>query len=171
MTNRDDGLELHTDMGFVRREWQIERVAWGVMLLIVIAAALGLFGAGVLSTSSVSSEDGVLHVDYSRFVRVTASTQLDLEVGPEAVEDGSVQLAISHEYLAAVDIEHILPEPSSATTSAEGVIYTIDIEGDIEGGTPALITIEVEPTGFGPHAGNLGVVGGPDVRLRQFVYP
>ena len=167
MTDRREALELHTDIGFVRREWVAQRVAWGLMLLTVVAAVAGVFGTGPLSSTTVRSGDGAIEVAYSRFLRVTAISQLDLKVASEAIEGGQIELWVSHEYLAAVDIDDILPEPSSASTSADGVTYTIEVEGE----SPAVISIDIKPTGVGPHAGDLGVVDGPQVRVNQFVYP
>lgn len=167
MTDRRDALELHTDIGFVRREWVVQRVAWGLMLLVVVAAVAGVFGTGPLSSTTVRSDDGAMEVAYSRFLRVTAISQLDLEIDPSVMEGGQVELWVSREYLAAVDIDDILPEPSSVSTSADGVTFTIEVEGE----SPAVISIDIEPTGIGSHAGELGVVDGPRVRVSQFVYP
>ncbi len=167
MTESSDPLELRSDLTFLRREWMVERLGWGAMLVLIVVAALGLFGGGPLSRSDARSEDGVLRVDYNRFLRVTAHTQVGIEVGSGGVEDGQVQLWVSHEYLHGADIESVLPEPSSETTSAEGITFTIDVEGT----AAAVIVVEVEPTSIGPHGGDLGLVGGSSVHLSHFVYP
>jgi hypothetical protein len=43
---RHGDLEIQEDLPFQRREWLVERVAWGVMALLIVAALLGLFGTG-----------------------------------------------------------------------------------------------------------------------------
>ena len=167
MASAPDGLQIETDLRFLRREWRIQRASWIAMLLVVVAAVAGLFGNGLLSDVQAGSAESGLQVSYSRFVRMTAETTIELEVGPGVIREGQVELWISNSYLSSVDIESIRPEPSSVVTAADGATFTIHVEEPL----PAPIMIGVRATEIGSHAGALGVRGGPTERVTQFVYP
>jgi len=73
---RVGSLEIVQDMTFQRRAWVVQRIAWVVMLLIVVAAVLGLFATGPLSGTTAKTDDGVLTIEYGRFARHDAQTDL-----------------------------------------------------------------------------------------------
>ena len=76
-------LEFEQDLSFQRREWSIQRAGWLVMATIVIAGLIGLFGAGPLS--SANAEAGPLQLQYSRFERRHAPSELDRVAKPSRV--------------------------------------------------------------------------------------
>jgi hypothetical protein len=43
-----DGLQLPQDLRFLRVEWKLQRLAWGALALILVAALAGLLGKGSL---------------------------------------------------------------------------------------------------------------------------
>lgn len=51
MTER--GITDPTDLAFQRGDWRRERIGWALMTLLVVAAVLGLFGEGLLSSRTV----------------------------------------------------------------------------------------------------------------------
>ncbi|HEU4345558.1 MAG TPA: hypothetical protein VFU31_28750, partial [Candidatus Binatia bacterium] len=46
-------LEIEEDLRFQERAWVVQRVGWGVMLLVIVATAAGMFGEGALSSATV----------------------------------------------------------------------------------------------------------------------
>ena len=81
-------LEIAQDLAFQRREWTIQRVAWAVMALVALAGLLGLFGgAGPLTRAAAGN--GALRLDYARFERKHAPTELRLQVAAGVAGDPS----------------------------------------------------------------------------------
>ncbi|MBL0968407.1 MAG: hypothetical protein IBJ02_04785 [Brevundimonas sp.] len=72
-------LELGEDTGFQRRFWRIQRIAWAGFALVIVAALLGLTGAGgPLSRSVVRTPDGL--IDSPRISRWSAAEELRFEL-------------------------------------------------------------------------------------------
>lgn len=75
------GLEIERDDRFVARERVVHRVAVAVMLLAVVAGALGVFGAGPLTSATVHGDD--FTVTFDRFARNGAPLQVTVRTtGP-----------------------------------------------------------------------------------------
>lgn len=51
-------LEIEEDLDFQRRMWRLQQIGWALLVLVVVAALLGLFGKGPLSRA-VASRVGV----------------------------------------------------------------------------------------------------------------
>ncbi|MCK9519893.1 MAG: hypothetical protein M0R74_12850 [Dehalococcoidia bacterium] len=82
------GLEIDEDFDFQRRSWVVQRVLWTAGAVVLLAALLGFFGRGVLSsTESSTTEDDVV-VSYQRFARLQTPTQIEVtvRVGGDKVE-------------------------------------------------------------------------------------
>ena len=76
-------LALDQDLDFQRRSWRLQRLGWSAMGVTVLAALLGLFGTGPLSSATVSSQDEALTLQYNRFWRVQSPMTLRLSVTPD----------------------------------------------------------------------------------------
>ncbi len=68
----DPMIQLEDDIAFQRKSWLVERIGWGVMLTILVAALAGLFASGPLSSKNVESADSSAIVRYERFARAQA---------------------------------------------------------------------------------------------------
>ncbi|HEX2280908.1 MAG TPA: hypothetical protein VHG52_04005, partial [Thermomicrobiales bacterium] len=95
-------LEHDRDLRFQRREWTIQRGGWLAMVAIIGAALIGLLGAGPLS--SATAESGPLQLQYTRFERRHAPTALELSVARGAANQDQVDVWVSADYLARVEI-------------------------------------------------------------------
>jgi hypothetical protein len=156
-------------MQFQRRTWAIERVAWVIMVLLVLVSVAGLFAAGPLSTAAVSDEAGLVHVRYERFVRFSAPSLLRIELAPGAVPSSTVALELGRTLTAAIQIERVQPEPSRERAGADGGLL---LEFEVaEPRRPALVQIFVKPKEIGLVEGTIGLRGQPSVRFTQFIYP
>jgi hypothetical protein len=156
------GLEIQEDVAFARTEWKIQRGGWLVLGLITLAALLGLFGHGLLSSASVA--DGRLHLQYQRFERFQRPTKMELRVSGAVGESTSVVLDRS--YLKAIRIEQIMPQPEKVEANARGLIYHFAGKGD-----PITVTFHFQLEQFGSLNGQVGLANGPMLSFNQFVYP
>ena len=161
-----NGLEIATDLKHQRRLWIVERIGWTLMALIVVAALGGLFGNGPMSKARAG--DTSLQLNYERFARYEAPTELRAHVGPELTQGKQLRLWISRDYLDHLEVERTMP-PAVANDLAPGrVLYIFNLA---QTNTPAQVTFYVRHTGFGKTTGRAGIIGGPEVQFSQFVYP
>src|SRR5688572_20039263 len=116
-------LDLAEDIAFERRSWVVQRIAWTIMSLILIAALLGLFGNGWLSKARMSIPGGALEIEYNRFVRFQAPGELRARISPSSTEENQAGLWVSREYLKSIELKQITPAPEREITTDEGVIY------------------------------------------------
>jgi hypothetical protein len=160
-------LEIDQDLRFEERELRIERFAWCLMLLIVMAAILGLFGTGVLDRSDAYGTG--MSLRYSRFERMSSPTMLEVTVAPTTLQNGLVSIWLSREYAASFEITSVTPPPESAFSAEDRVIYIFRAESD----APAKIIfhLRVSEGTFGPVAARMGVLSGGEAGFWQFVWP
>jgi len=50
-------------MEFQRRSWIVQRIGWAIFALVILLAALGLFGDGVLSDAQAGQKEGAVWLD------------------------------------------------------------------------------------------------------------
>ena len=119
-------FDLEQDLRHERREWRIERFAWVIFALILIAALSGLLGEGPLSRAEVESSGAVpLAVHYERFARRQLPTQINLRLA-NGLPDAAPQILINRAYLDNVDVHSIVPEPSVWSGNEEWVALTFN---------------------------------------------
>lgn len=86
--NRDDEFcdrdyPFQEYMHVQQRHWRLERAGWVVFLVIVLLALLGVFSQGVLSLTTARSADAALAVDYQRFERNSAASEITVRLRGE----------------------------------------------------------------------------------------
>jgi hypothetical protein len=157
------------DIAYHRKEWRAQRFAWVVMLLLVIAALLGLLGApGWLGTATTTAADGSIEIEYDRISRYHAPTELVIAVDPAFVEDSEIRLWIGAGYAESLSIDAIVPEPERAEVRADGVVYTFNV-ADASG--PLQIVVHYEHDSYWRANGELGLANGEPVKMSQVVMP
>lgn len=162
-------LDLEQDLSFHRRELRAERVGWGLMLLVVVAALLGLFGSGPLSWGQTQSADGQLEVEYDRFARDLAPTELRLTLHPDPAQGEEVRVWLSRDFLQRVQLQQITPEPQSVETGPGRLTYTFPAA---PAGSPVRVVFRGQTQGSGLLRGNAGLPGtAAEVRFSTFIYP
>jgi len=162
------GIQIPQDMRFQQREWLVQRIAWIVMALIILAALGGLFGYGPASWASDVDSTGKLRIEYERFGRVDAAVELKVWVDPSLFSDDRVEVWIDRGFIDAQQIDSITPEPSRAEPGAERCVFSFPAP---RGGDRAYIVFHLAPQISGRYSGRLGTPGGPDLPIAQFVYP
>lgn len=159
-------LEDPAKLAFHQRQWRTQRVAWGVVTLLVLAALLGLFGPGVLSRAHTASAGGAIRAQYHRFVRYEDPTTLDLEVRPSGGEQ--LRLWLSRDYVQSSGIQQIIPPPESVEAGPDRYTYVFRLENP---GEPVSISYQLMPARMGRLDGQIGLEGADAIRVGQFVYP
>lgn len=151
-------------------EWVVDRVGWIMMAVVLTAAVAGLWGNGPLSNEQATSADGRLSVSYDRFVRNQGSTEIELQVSPDAVVNGAVSIGIDSEFLMANQIQSITPNPSSVTVDGRYDIYRFDVAP--RAGLRAKFGLRPDPDSLAAsHTLQFRLAGSPPMQVRQVVYP
>lgn len=161
-------LEIEHDLLFQRRAWVAQRIAWGLMVLVIIGALLGLFGSGILSHSTAQTADAALQVEYENLARFDSATTLQLTLGATSSNNDTVTIWIDKAYLNDFVISYINPEPLDVKSSGPRLVYTFGVANPNQ---PVQITLDLRPQRTGLLTGAVGLLNGPTLTLRQFVYP
>lgn len=160
-------LQLEDDIHFHKKEWAAQRVGRFFLFSFVIAAALGLFGSGLLS-KKVSNHNS-LTVIYEQFDRLQKSAFYEIQISPaKKTGNGQQKLWIGHEFLKNIRIEHITPEPSSVKVDGQGYTYTFETTNPNEA-LPIFFHFRFESSGKKKIL--LKANNADQVSLTQFVYP
>lgn len=147
----------------------MQRIGWVMMLLVAVAALLGLFGRGPLSSAHLGVEGSPLRADYERFLRLDSPAQLTVYIGAAGVRpDSTVELWLDRTWLAGMQVKAITPDPQKTRVGANQVTYTFHVDPSA---TPARITYDLETRSFGMVKGRLGLMNGSSYSFSQFAYP
>ena len=161
--NQVGDLEIDQDLSHARSTWRFQRVGWVVMLLIVLAALAGLFGDGPLAKARVSVPG--LQLDFERFARHAATTQLRVQVHPTQSE---ARLWISRSFIEGHEIQGITPEPDQMTTAGDSLWLTFPVA---QPSREMTITFDLQPIAMWGRQGSIGLEAGPSLEFTQFIYP
>jgi hypothetical protein len=124
---------------FERKEYVVRNVLWVGMVLFLAAGLLGVFGKGVLSLTRV---DGAgYYLEYERFLRDETPSSFSLYVQEKS--EAPIRLAISRTYLEEVRIQNVIPQPKSAESRDDWIIYTFNASEN------GLITVNFTPQNVG----------------------
>jgi hypothetical protein len=163
---KDGGIDLVDDISFQERTWRVQRVGWVVMVLLVAAALAGVFARGPLSRAE--AQGAGLRIEYERFERYQAPSEIRVRPTPEAVADGSVALMLDGDYAERVQVERIDPEPERAAPTAGGHVLYFPVPRDARPGT---VTFRIRPQRVGLVHGRIGIAGAAPVSFTQLVWP
>ncbi|GAA5044814.1 hypothetical protein HNP84_004717 [Thermocatellispora tengchongensis] len=147
-----------------RRAARWQRVGWGSLALLLLAALAGLIGPGPLSWAGASAP--LIQVDYERFARRLGDSSLRVTVWSDPAHPGTARLWISRDYLIEAEARQVVPAPDSWTAVDDGVVLSFPATGD-----RAEIEIRTSLDHIGTLHGALGVPGKPPARFWQLVYP
>jgi hypothetical protein len=114
-------LQMDEQIQMQENGWKFQAIGLLFIIALVLAAALGLFGDGILSQKKQASND--IQIEYERFYRFEARMPVKIKV-----EDTGVRLMVSfpNSYLQNFEIESILPEPNNNTFEGDRVQYEFD---------------------------------------------
>lgn len=158
-------LQLDDDVEFHRREWRMERAGAMALMVFTVAAAGGAFGDGPLSHARASAGDGRLVVEYDRFVRASHATDTRVRIAANGSR-GDIRLWIDLEYLSAIDVAAIVPEPARVEHQGSRVLYVFTRTA----AAPAEVVFRYEPKRAGRLSGRMGLADGPSAAWGQFAF-
>jgi hypothetical protein len=158
---KNNGLEIDQNLDFQRREWRYRRIGIAVLFTFVLAALLGVTGmGGPLSRGSASDPEGRLVVEYERFVRRNARSQVRLRL---ASKGGEVRIAINTAYLNDIALRSIVPRPEAVVTDGARQVLVF------RSSSPQLaVQAEIEPLVAGSLDAEVSAADGPTIRFRQW---
>ena len=157
-------LELEDDIGFNEWQWRVSTALFWLLVAIIVAASVGVFGSGPLSRARAGEVGGPLWVEYDRLVRFGATARMTVHTRPQP--DGTIRLTVGHPLLHTFRVEQITPAPERTTVTVDGIEYSIRADAAAN----ATVTFDLQPIRrWRTH----GDIRSPDaaVRVRQFVLP
>ena len=158
-------LEIDDDMRSTRRIWRMERIGWVSLALVLLLAALGVFGRAPLAHATIDAQGARL--EYERILRHGAPSEIRLHVGAEVLRGDSLRVWASRDWVDAMEVKAVVPEPRRVATGGGRVLYVISVAG----GDSATVTWRIDPDGEWDQRGELAIEGGPTIAFRQFILP
>jgi hypothetical protein len=161
-------LQIDEDLEWERGEWKFERIGWAVMALIILAALIGLFGRGPLSSQTAGDENGEFWVEYERFVRYNSPEEVHVYVDPQFVQDDQLRLVIEGDFPHSNQLNEISPTPDSVELSSGKQIYvwqTSDATG------PMHIIFQYNAIQLFNQNSRFGPEQADALEISQFVFP
>ena len=163
-----DELDLERVMPHHRAAWRVERIAWTIGALALIAAMLGLFGYGPMSRTTVGSP-GALQIEYDRFQRSSSPNDFALTVNTALARNGELRVRFDQSLVDHVEFDDIVPDPEKVFAGTGHTEFVFNITPGEH--APAHIAFRFRPTTFGHRVGQVTVNGAPPLTLDQYVYP
>jgi hypothetical protein len=103
---------------------------------------LGLAGERPLSKASTGNER--FQVEYFRFVRHGAPTQLNILVSHRAGTGDQVRIAFDRRYINGLSLDSIVPEPDSLEAIPDWFVYVFRVS---RGSRASTVTFKRDPPG------------------------
>lgn len=162
MMNSNNSLQLDDKMNLHRKEWRVQKIGWSILSLLLIAAALGLFGNGVLSETIVGNPGTNHWMRYQHFIRLEAP--FTLEVHMTTSENKAAVLAIPNDYLQVMNLEKMTPEPDQIQIKEGQVQYIFPGNGHVQ------VNLQLKPSAFGRKESTFYLNNQP-YAISHFIYP
>ncbi|PZO00594.1 MAG: hypothetical protein DCF30_09295 [Hyphomicrobiales bacterium] len=131
-------LELHEHRAFQEKYWTVQRWAWVGYGFVVVAALLGLSGAGGVFARARIQADGN-EIDYPRFARWQTQDTISIAFAPTGEADRRILLSPEFGRGIAIEGTHPRPSRSSATAAGEELIV------HVRPGERAMAKIRIKP--------------------------
>lgn len=159
---------MEHDLRVQQITWRVQRISWFGMVLVLVAALLGLFGSGPLSRSFAVDPGSPLRLEYERFGRQQRATMLRLHLGSDLTQGSRALVWLDRSYVESVEVREISPPPLDSMAGIGRIHYTFAIT---EPGRPTAITFEVRPQTIGSLSGQAGLDNESLIRFQQWIYP
>lgn len=160
-------VEIDQDLEFQRRMWRAERIGWAVMAILLLCAALGMFGHGALSRTMALKGD-LLTVEYQRFGRYQAPMEMRVYLSAGSSQDLFFQL--DRVFLMNVQITSIFPKPVTEQPIYDGVQFLFS-PTRVKGEGSLVVTISYQPKQMGLLKAAVRGEETTSLSVTQFIYP
>lgn len=118
METKHGALQIEENMPFQERTWKIERVAWVLMALIILASVLGLISEGPIGKTRLGDPSS-LQIELHRFIHIDTPTRIHIRL----VADGPYSVQFPYSYLSRAQVAKVVPEPDRVESSDGVVTY------------------------------------------------
>lgn len=156
---KDLSMQIEEDIRLFNRGVIAQRIGWGIMFLLIVLGAIGMFGTGPVSIKKAQMQNATL--EYEHFLRFGSQTELKITVEHQ---QGQVKLRLPINYLERFTIDHMIPEPETSAL----------VNGQMEYTFPAInhgiIRLFIEPDKTGTVDGRISV-NNESASFSHFVYP
>ena len=160
-------VEIDQDLEFQHRMWRAERIGWAVMAILLLCAALGMFGHGALSRTMALKGD-LLTVEYQRFGRYQAPMEMRVYLSAGSSQDLFFQL--DRVFLMNVQITSIFPKPVTEQPIYDGVQFLFS-PTRVKGEGSLVVTISYQPKQMGLLKAAVRGEETTSLSVTQFIYP
>ncbi|WP_416798221.1 hypothetical protein [Ciceribacter azotifigens] len=161
MAKEQQNLEIMEHRAFQETFWRVERFAWLLFAVVLVAVTLGMTGSGgLLSRSTLLSDRSV--ADVPRFSRWEAPDEICVTLAPS--KDQNLTLAAA--FFSKFQIETMQPPPAHTDPGQSSTVYHFG-SSETE---PLLVSINLRPLHPGQVSYFLGL-NGERVSAETFVWP
>lgn len=161
---RKDGLQLDERRGFQERFWTIERIAWCVFALIIVAGLLGAFGSGGPLATKVTIIDRAI-IEHPRIGRWEGTDEIKVRFTPDP-SARTRSLFLSNSFAEVFQVEDIQPLPVRTVIEAGGQRLFFDNPGK-DGG---MVILHLRAQSAGSASFSVGI-DGELVSVSSFIFP
>jgi hypothetical protein len=158
-------LELVEDIDAEKLEWRIQRAGWLAIAAVVVAGLLGLLGPGPMSSRSTTDAEGKLRLEYKRFLRFQAPSDLRVDIKPTG--ENKAELWINSDFIENVQVKTIVPPPQRAEFSNGGINYTFPVPP----AEASSIVFHLEIERMGPGKIQMRLNKGSTLEASLWIYP
>jgi hypothetical protein len=151
-------FEIDEQLELQEKGWVIQRVGWIMIIAVMIAGALGLFGNGWISNQTSSS--GNVKAEFERFFRYETEMKVLVESS-----DHISSISFPQKYLKDFRIIHFVPEPFNNNTTGNEVRYNF-LKGQNK-----IVSVYLVPKSYGSIDGSLKVNETIVLNLDHFIFP
>lgn len=163
---RTGSIEIEEDVPYQRKFWRVQRVGWFLMGALLFLAMLGFAGPGIIGKTVSSDPEGVIKLEYDRFIRIQTDSDMKIMLTPPQRRDPFI-ISASREYLDKMYIVQVIPAPD-LTEAADGkVLYYFR---NMKGSTVS-VSFLLKPQAAGVARGSFGAENGTEVFFRQYILP
>jgi hypothetical protein len=153
-------LEIEEELDLHEKGWRLQRFGWGFIYLIVLLGAIGLFGDGLLSKKTITTNE--ISVEYDRFYRHEAHMELKIDI-PSNQPEGFF-ISFPNGYLKNFRIESVFPEATAVKISGDRVNYLFAGEGH------SSLVFYLVPQAMGNISGVVQI-NQTEFSISHFIYP
>jgi hypothetical protein len=166
-TKKVGDLQINEDMEFQERSWVVQRIGWLIFILLILLAALGIFGNGMLSSAQAGQEQDALWVEYPRFERFEHEFKVTVHSNVSTSTETEIRILVDQRYLEGIKVNRISPAPDREIKEQNGIAYVFQATGN----SPFSADFYMIARKAGSHSGRFELQSGDAVGFSQFIFP